>query len=95
MKRFEECTECGQRTGRAGRGDDSLYSDDGYGPYCWGCFCNLEIKTSDRMPDLHEPVRVAGGTAVWTGSVWLSQNPGDDFARVIEWPVTWWKHQEE
>jgi hypothetical protein len=36
---LEHCCECGEATGRAGRGDDSLYDDDdGSGPYCVGCY---------------------------------------------------------
>ena len=33
----EECVQCGELTGRAGRADDSLYIDDA-GPFCSECF---------------------------------------------------------
>jgi len=34
----ERCIECDDATGRAGRGDDSLYRDcDETGPYCPDC----------------------------------------------------------
>ena len=45
------------------------------------------FRTCDRMPEPHQLVIVAGGVAVWTGSVWLSKI---DDNRVIEWPVEWW-----
>ena len=36
---IELCSECEEPTGRAGAGEDSLYSDDGEtGPFCEGCF---------------------------------------------------------
>lgn len=34
----ETCCECEQETGRAGIHDDSLYFEDGSGPYCQECF---------------------------------------------------------
>jgi len=35
---LERCGECSNPTGRAGRGDDSLYTDDGEGPFCEECW---------------------------------------------------------
>jgi len=35
---LERCCECDDPTGRAGRGDDSLYTDEGDGPYCYDCW---------------------------------------------------------
>lgn len=34
---LERCVECDEETGRAGPGDDSLYGDDGSGPFCEEC----------------------------------------------------------
>ena len=34
---LEYCCECGRPTGRAGRGDDSLFTEDG-GPFCEECW---------------------------------------------------------
>ena len=45
--------------------------------------------TKDSMPTRHQTVIVAGGLAVWTGSVWLSKT-GDDSGTIITWPVKWW-----
>ena len=35
---LEHCCECGEATGRAGIGEDSLYYEDGRGPYCQDCY---------------------------------------------------------
>jgi len=35
---LEYCCECGEPTGRAGAHDDSLYLDDGAGPFCEECY---------------------------------------------------------
>lgn len=35
---LEYCCECDQPTGNAGKGEDSNYTDDDEGPYCWDCF---------------------------------------------------------
>ena len=34
----ERCCMCDEPTGKAGRGEDSLYTEDGRGPYCPGCW---------------------------------------------------------
>ena len=34
---LEHCCECDEPTGRAGRGEDSLYHDDN-GPFCSDCW---------------------------------------------------------
>lgn len=36
--RYERCFLCGFETGRAGKADDSIYSDDGRGPWCEDCY---------------------------------------------------------
>lgn len=38
---LEYCCECGDATGRAGRADDSMFTEEGYGPYCKECLDNL------------------------------------------------------
>ena len=35
---LERCCICDQETGRAGRLDDSLYLDNGEGPFCEECW---------------------------------------------------------
>lgn len=34
----ELCVSCGEPTGRAGKGEDSLYADDDEGPFCENCY---------------------------------------------------------
>lgn len=41
----ELCCECDEPTGRAGAGEDSLYREDGGGPYCEECW---EVFRDDR-----------------------------------------------
>jgi len=40
---LECCCECGDATGRAGKDDDSFYTEDGDGPYCWDCWQQLML----------------------------------------------------
>ena len=42
---LEYCCECGYPTGRAGKGEDSLYDSDDNGPYCWECWPFKEEET--------------------------------------------------
>lgn len=35
---YETCWICDENTGRAGKGDDSLYDVDDGGPYCPECW---------------------------------------------------------
>lgn len=44
---LEYCIACGEPTGRAGRGDDSLYHDSGAGPYCLECFESVDALTAE------------------------------------------------
>jgi hypothetical protein len=41
VPRHEECFLCGELTGRCGECEDSLYDDNGHGPYCEECYCAL------------------------------------------------------
>ena len=45
---LEYCIACGEPTGRAGRGDDSLYHDNGSGPYCLECFETVERLSEEN-----------------------------------------------
>jgi len=38
MKKLETCCLCDAPTGNAGKHDDSLYGENGDGPYCDECF---------------------------------------------------------
>ena len=35
---LEYCCECDQPTGCAGRAEDSLFTEDDAGPFCWECW---------------------------------------------------------
>jgi len=35
---LEYCCECGEPTGHAGAGEDSLFNDEGEGPFCDECW---------------------------------------------------------
>ena len=50
VKLYEYCCECGDKTGRAGRGDDSLYIDDN-GPYCEDCY-EAEMTADTKLDAL-------------------------------------------
>ena len=45
----ELCCKCDQPTGRAGRSDDSLYTEDDEGPFCWECFQEVEEQPLETM----------------------------------------------
>jgi len=50
MNKYEHCCQCGERTGKAGKGEDSLYLQNGVGPYCETCFepfNALEVEIAD------------------------------------------------
>lgn len=46
----EICCSCDEQTGRAGKGDDSIYLEDGTGPYCTTCEkINLDARAFARF----------------------------------------------
>ena len=43
MVEHECCCQCFEHTGRAGRGEDSLFTEEGdLGPYCQSCWDDVE-----------------------------------------------------
>jgi len=40
---LEYCCECGEPTGNAGKGEDSNYTQNDEGPYCWECFPEKDL----------------------------------------------------
>ena len=44
---FEYCCNCDEPTGGAGKGEDSLYVDDG-GPYCPSCYDLVRVKAENK-----------------------------------------------
>lgn len=51
MDNYEHCCECDGWTGRAGKGDDSLYAGN-YGPYCEDCWGDVPGMLADKVDDL-------------------------------------------
>ena len=51
---IETCCICDSPTGKAGKGEDSLYSEKGDGPYCEDCYewkyGNLSNKLNPAEP---------------------------------------------
>lgn len=47
---LEYCCECGRPTGNAGKGDDSLYTEDN-GPFCSECFEVANDKISGEQSE--------------------------------------------
>jgi len=58
--KYEFCTVCDNKTGKAGCGDGSLYTNDGSGPYCDTCYhFQLQIEAlADRICDLEQNARL-------------------------------------
>jgi hypothetical protein len=48
-QRYETCSECGEYTGRAGRGDDSIFTDDGVGPLCTQCWAAIQPDAAIKL----------------------------------------------
>lgn len=40
---LEYCCECDEPTGNAGEHEDSNYTENGEGPFCWECFPEKEL----------------------------------------------------
>lgn len=52
IEKYETCIDCGERTGKAGKDDDSNYAR-GEGPFCDSCMQDRWDETHAR--DLGEP----------------------------------------
>lgn len=50
---LERCCKCDEPTGRAGRAEDSLYTEHG-GPYCEQCWEDLRGVQAARIAELEE-----------------------------------------
>lgn len=47
--KYEYCCKCGDKTGKAGAGDDSLYTEHD-GPFCEDCFPDAKPKQEQGEP---------------------------------------------
>ena len=50
--KYEICCFCGERTGRAGRYDDSIYNDEGEGPFCEQCWEKNKPNESTAIQEI-------------------------------------------
>ncbi len=41
---LEYCCECNAPTGRAGQAEDSLFTEDDRGPFCWPCWDERQLE---------------------------------------------------
>jgi hypothetical protein len=48
---YELCCCCDQATGHAGKGEDSLYANNEYGPYCDDCWHDVPALLGDRVEE--------------------------------------------
>jgi len=80
---LEYCCDCGTATGKAGPGDDSLYTDDG-GPYCQACYDHHRVEiletrlaalrlAGDEMAEQVDETCKADGTVDWANVIRLRQ----------------------
>ena len=74
--KYEYCCNCSEPTGKAGAGDDSLYTDND-GPFCEDCFPDKERP--QRKPLTDEEI-----LAIAQGHYNPYQRPEISFARAIE-----------
>ena len=81
----ELCTNCEAETGRAGRGEDSLYAGD-FGPYCEDCWDQLREELAEDVKRLTAALKTARAVKakplVWEGNI--AQN-GMGGRYVISW----------
>ena len=74
----ERCAHCNNPTGRAGRGDDSLYGSSGKGPYCEPCYelvCDTEVMHSRYVDAEARIARLrAENEALRADVVWAVRN---------------------
>ena len=47
--KHETCSVCGEMTGRAGRADDSFYTEDGVGPFCESCWASIQPDAAIKL----------------------------------------------
>lgn len=80
---LEVCCQCDSPTGRAGRADDSLYTDSDWGPYCEECWADTEYwrcLTDEKVSEivrlhvyLTRIIQVRGGAGMLQGAEALDE----------------------
>jgi len=68
--KYEFCTVCDNKTGKAVCGDGSLYTDDGSGPFCDACYhFQLQIEAlSQRILDLEHNAKLDQAERIQNGN---------------------------
>ena len=69
---LELCCECGQPTGRAGRGEDSLYASD-FGPYCEDCWYDAPEKLAEIVERYGLALRKIASPTQTDGLLWWQE----------------------
>jgi len=64
---IERCCACDDPTGKAGPGDDSLYTDGGVGPFCDSCYTGAQWADAElsRLRSLAARAENEKGMAVF------------------------------
>ena len=76
--KYEYCCNCSEPTGKAGAGDDSLYTDND-GPFCEDCFPDKERPQRTWVGLTEEDLKLLSAEWRIVYGAWM-----DDFARDIE-----------
>ena len=58
MKKYEYCCQCGEATGRAGVGEDSLYTANA-GPFCEDCYPEVTSPAAQPTPEQYAALEQA------------------------------------
>lgn len=79
MSKLERCCKCDSATGKAGAGDDSLYTESD-GPFCEDCFADLAAPSAaSDAPD---------GAVIDYGTLPPLPNPDGEIAKVRYWNIS-------
>jgi hypothetical protein len=55
--KYETCCSCGDATGRAGVGEDSLFVEGAIGPFCEECWNILEAEKRQAVQDFAKKLK--------------------------------------
>ena len=78
--KYEYCCKCDCATGKAGAGDDSLYTETD-GPFCENCFPEFKSKQEQGEP--------VGKFAKFTDGIWREVTDGSAGVPLYTHPKEW------
>ena len=78
--KYEYCCKCDCATGKAGAGDDSLYTETD-GPFCEDCFPKFKSKQEQDEP--------VGKFAKFTDGIWREVTDGSAGVPLYTHPKEW------